>query len=99
MNTNKAAKTILIYGDSFTFAKIPGGLRYDCETRFTGVLQKELGKDYEVIEEGLRGRTVSGENSFFPYRNGLEQFGPIIGSHLPLDLLVLFLGTNDLNSG
>lgn len=99
MVTNKNAKRILIFGDSYTFGKIPGGTRYDSETRFSGVLQKELGDNFDVIEEGLRGRTVDGENRAFQYRNGFPQFGPILGSHFPLDLIVFFLGTNDLNSG
>lgn len=99
MNTNKSAKRILIYGDSYTFGKIPGGSRYDCETRFTGILQKDLGDGFEVIEEGLRGRMMEGENKYFPYRNGFEQFGPILGSHLPVDLVVFMLGTNDSNNG
>ncbi len=100
MNTNIAAKRILIYGDSFVFGVIPGGggARYDAATRYTGVAQKILGNDYEIIEEGLRGRTVSGDNGFFPHRDGLSQFDGIIGSHFPLDLVIIGLGTNDLNS-
>lgn len=98
MNTNVAAKNILIYGDSYVFGKIPGGLRFDSATRFTGVMQQYLGSEYNVIEEGLRGRTISGENGFFPHRDGLKQFDGIIGSHLPLDLVMIFLGTNDANS-
>lgn len=98
MNTNIAAKQIMVYGDSYVFGKIPGGLRYDAATRFTGVMQSYLGDGYEIIEEGLRGRTLSGENGFFPRRNGLSQFDGIIGSHLPLDLVFIFLGTNDCNS-
>lgn len=98
MNTNIAAKRILIYGDSYVFGKIPGGLRFDSATRFTGVTQSYLGSDYEIIEEGLRGRTICGENGFFPHRDGLKQFDGIIGSHLPLDLVIIFLGTNDSNS-
>lgn len=98
MNTNIAAKQILIYGDSYVFGKIPGGARFDASTRFTGVMQNYLGDGYEIIEEGLRGRCLSGENGFFPHRNGLTQFDGIFGSHLPLDLVILFLGTNDTNS-
>lgn len=98
MNTNVSAKRILIYGDSYTFGKIPGDLRFDSATRFTGVTQSYLGSEYEIIEEGLRGRTISGENGFFPHRDGLKQFDGIIGSHLPLDLVIIFLGTNDANS-
>lgn len=100
MNTNISAKQILIYGDSFVFGVIPGGngARYDASTRYTGVAQNYLGSDYEIIEEGLRGRTVSGENGFFPHRDGLVQFDGIFGSHLPLDLIIIGLGTNDTNS-
>lgn len=78
MNTNIAAKQIMVYGDSYVFGKIPGGLRYDAATRFTGVMQSYLGDGYEIIEEGLRGRTLSGENGFFPRRDGLSQFDGII---------------------
>lgn len=100
MNTNISAQRILVYGDSFVFGIIPGGggTRYDASTRYTGVAQNYLGSDYDIIEEGLRGRTISGENGFFPHRNGLLQFDGIFGSHLPLDLVVIGLGTNDTNS-
>ncbi len=101
MITNKDAKRVLLFGDSLVFGKIPvpAGSRYDSETRLTGIIQKELGDKAEIIEEGLRGRVIEGENAFFPYRNGSEQFGPIFGSHYPIDLLILFMGTNDTNSG
>ncbi len=99
MNTRPTAKNILIFGDSYTFGKIPGGLRHPADVRFTGVMQTILGVEYNIIEEGLRGRMLEGENPYFPYRNGAEQFGAILGSHLPLDLIVLFLGTNDANNG
>ena len=53
---------------------------------------------YCVVTEGLRGRTMFGENGWFPERDGLGQFGPIFASHLPLDVVGIMLGTNDLNS-
>ena len=91
-------KTILIYGDSYTHGKVPGApKRYSREENFVGVLEKELGDGFRIIDEGLRARTLSGENIFFPERDGLAQFGPILGSHLPLDLICIFLGTNDCN--
>lgn len=99
MLPNKTLKRVLIYGDSYTYGKIPNGARYDAETRFTGIAQKLLLDTVEIIEEGLRGRTIAGENSFFPHRDGLKQFDGIIGSHLPLDLVIFFLGANDTNSG
>ncbi len=91
-------KSVLIYGDSLVYGKLPNvPTRYAREKRFIGVAEKELGNEYRIIDEGLRARLLSGENGFFPERNGLDQFGPIFASHLPLDLVCLFLGTNDCN--
>lgn len=99
MNTNPDAKRILIYGDSITWGRVAcESERFDVSTRYTGVVQKELGDSYEIIEEGLRGRTAKGENGFFPNKNGFDQFPVILASHLPLDMLIIFLGTNDTNN-
>lgn len=52
-------KTILCYGDSNTYGLRPdSNQRYPREIRWTGLLQKSLGEDYYVIEEGLSGRTT-----------------------------------------
>jgi lysophospholipase L1-like esterase len=92
-------KTILFYGDSLTFGKIPGKPeRFPREANFIGILEKELGAGYRVIDEGLRARMLAGENGFFPERDGLKQFGPIFGSHVPLDIVCIMLGTNDCNA-
>ena len=51
--------TILCYGDSNTYGYNPvNGLRYPKDVRWTGVLQKLLGEQYAVIEEGCNGRTT-----------------------------------------
>ena len=100
MKTNTDAKRVLLYGDSLVYGKKPVVFeRFDNNIRFSGVAQDILGDQYEVLEEGLRARMLQGENKFFPERDGLKQFGPIIGSHLAIDLLVLSLGSNDCNSG
>jgi lysophospholipase L1-like esterase len=99
MNVNASAKRVLLYGDSLTWARDPRGhrvKRFDVQTRWPGRLQVLLGDGYELIEEGLRGRTLKGANPYAPYLDGLAQFGPIFASHLPLDLVVLFLGSNDV---
>jgi lysophospholipase L1-like esterase len=99
MLTDPSVKRILLYGDSFVYGKASGAnQRLDSKTRFSGQLQDLLGLGYEVIEEGLRARTLAGEHGFFPDRNGLAQFSPIIGSHLPVDLVIVMLGTNDCNA-
>jgi lysophospholipase L1-like esterase len=97
MNTHLSVKRILCYGDSLTFGKIPGPTkRYSSHERWTGLLQNLLGAQYEIIEEGLRGRTTDLNDPNSIGRNGLEYFQSSILSHLPLDLVIILLGTNDL---
>jgi len=98
VNTHPFAKRVLIYGDSFTYWRMTWQWRYASNKRFTWSMQDILWLDYEIIEEGLRGRTVAWENSFFPHRDWLDQFDWILGSHLPVDVLIFFLWTNDCNA-
>ena len=89
---------ILCYGDSNTWGYIPGtGGRYAREVRWTGVLQNRLGPGFHVIEEGLNGRTTVWDDPVEGvHRNGRTYLLPCLESHMPLDLVVLFLGVNDL---
>jgi lysophospholipase L1-like esterase len=91
-------KAVLCYGDSNTWGFVPGseGERFPLEVRWPGVLQAELGADYRVIDEGLNGRTTVLDNPLESYKNGREYLVPCLQSHQPLDLVVIFLGTNDL---
>lgn len=87
---------ILCFGDSNTFGYIPGGAgRFDRRTRWTGRLQKILGKGYRIIEEGLNGRTTVFEDVTCPGRCGLDVIGTAVELYSPLDLLIIMLGTND----
>ncbi len=90
-------KTILCYGDSNTWGYIPGtGKRYGRLERWTGILQRALGKEYQVIEEGLNARTTVLDDPTRPFKNGKDYLIPCLDSSAPLDLVVLMLGTNDL---
>jgi len=97
MNTNPEAIRILCYGDSNTWGASPReDVRYPVNIRWTGVLQKKLGNGYEVIEEGLNGRTTILDDPQRDGRNGKTYLYPCLKSHCPLDLIILMLGTNDL---
>ena len=101
MNTNPAAIKVLCYGDSNTNGTKPDRSgRFAADERWTGLLQKQLGDNYYVIEEGLGGRTTDLEhyNPDKPSRNGLVYFKACIDSHMPLDIIVIMLGTNDLKT-
>jgi lysophospholipase L1-like esterase len=92
-------KTIMCFGDSNTWGASPsGGVRYDRQTRWPGALQQELGDDWYVIEEGLPGRNTVWDDPVEGGKNGLKQLVPLIHSHMPLDLLIIMLGTNDLKN-
>ncbi len=101
-------KNILCYGDSNTFGFIPQWKaspylyhRYAKNERWTGILASELGDFYNVIEEGLGGRTteyILSKPPFNRYTNGLNHIVPILMTHTPLDLVIIMLGTNDLQS-
>ncbi|WP_216624798.1 GDSL-type esterase/lipase family protein [Paenibacillus foliorum] len=89
-------KTIVCFGDSNTWGyDAETDLRFDEETRWTGLLASHLGSQYSVIEEGLSGRTSVCEDPLFEGLSGLSYLYPCLMSHSPLDLIVIMLGTND----
>lgn len=88
---------ILCYGDSNTHGFDPAsGRRFPRGVRWPGVVKRELGDEFEVVEEGLNGRTTVWEDPFTEGRNGRTYLMPCLMSHRPVDLVVLMLGTNDL---
>lgn len=93
-------KRILCYGDSNTWGTDGDkGIRFDSNTRYTKVLEKLLGSDWEVVEEGMPGRTTVYDTDVDEYVNGRKYLYPCLESHAPLDVVTIMLGTNDLNNG
>ncbi|MEG1890929.1 MAG: GDSL-type esterase/lipase family protein [Clostridia bacterium] len=97
------SRSILCYGDSNVWGSVSEwketsipSQRYDENTRWTCLLQKQLGADYHVIEEGLCGRTTIYDAPGIEYKNGSPYFLPCLLSHRPLDLVIIMLGSNDL---
>ena len=92
-------KTILCYRDENTYVlKSDLQTRDPREVRWTGILQKMLGEEYYVIEEGLGGRTTVWDDPVEDYKNGKKYLLPCLDSHKPLDLVIIMLGTNDLKT-
>jgi len=102
-------KRILCFGDSNTFGWI-GSLagptrRFPSDVRWTGRLSSLLGLGYEIIEEGLGGRTLRdhftvGSGVSVPGAGlcGKDYLPACLLSHLPLDAVVIMLGSNDMKS-
>jgi lysophospholipase L1-like esterase len=88
---------IVVFGDSNTWGYDPAtGGRFPRPQRWPSVLQRELGPDFEVIAEGLNGRTTVHDDPIEPYRCGADALAPCLMSHAPVDLVILSLGCNDL---
>ena len=89
-------KRILCIGDSNTWGYIPGsGERYEKNVRWTGKLAQTLGENYEVIEEGMNGRTTAFTDKIEPGTAALDYLYPCLISQFPLDYIIVMLGTND----
>ena len=89
-------KKVLCFGDSNTYGFIPqSGLRYDKNTRWTGILQSLCRNELEVIEAGCNNRTA-----FIDNPAGIEQTGyKILPKYLKteyFDIIILAIGVNDL---
>lgn len=101
-NVSPHVRTVLCYGDSNTWGCVPltdsdePPRRYPPHERWPGVLRRELGPGYWVVEEGLNGRTTVWDDGLEPHRNGMELLMPALLSHWPIDVVVIMLGTNDL---
>ena len=93
---------IICFGDSNThgycaepFDCADRGTRFNEDERWTCLLQKHLGPEFLVIEEGLGGRTTVFEDPLTEGLCGLDVIFPTLMSHEPVDLLIVMLGTND----
>jgi lysophospholipase L1-like esterase len=91
-------KTVLCFGDSNTWGHRPDGSgRYAREERWPGVMAAILGEGFDVVAEGLGGRTTVFDDPIDgAHLNGLTYLTPCLASHKPIDLVIIMLGTNDL---
>ncbi|MBV8900697.1 MAG: SGNH/GDSL hydrolase family protein [Verrucomicrobia bacterium] len=103
-------RRILVFGDSNSWGWMPRPdmeptTRYDVATRWPGVLSAKLGDRFEIVEEALSGRTTDLDDPEIDLPadalrgatlNGARVLPALLASHLPLDLVIIMLGTNDL---
>ena len=104
-------KRIMVFGDSNTFGYVEDAQavvgRLPLDTAWPGRMAALLGSDYEVVVEGLSGRTTridSPERSgtgVIPGAgmNGAAYLPAALSSHMPLDMVVIMLGTKRFPQG
>ncbi len=90
------ARRILFYGDSNTWGYITGGERYPSSVRFPTLATSSL-PGTTAVEAGLNGRNAAFSHPLCtPDLLGGATFASVFTDALPVDILCLMLGTNDL---
>lgn len=100
-DTDAEPATVLIFGDSNTFGYMPvafetHGYRYPYKVRWTTKVAESLGSDYNVVVDGLMGRTIDKAHAFYgDYERGTYALPSVFIGNYPIDIMVIMLGTND----
>ncbi|MEO8757959.1 MAG: SGNH/GDSL hydrolase family protein [Devosia sp.] len=95
-------RTVLCFGDSNTYGAVPtlarsGRHRFAPDRRWPGVLRRQLGNGWDIVEEGQPSRTTVRDDPIEgKHKSGLRALPICLESHMPLDLVIVMLGTNDL---
>ena len=91
-------KTVLAFGDSLTFGHdAERSARHAYEDRWPSVLEAGLAGRARVIVDGLNGRTTMfDDHATSADRNGARILPTLLMAHMPLDAVVIMLGSNDL---
>lgn len=109
-SAGETIKRIMVYGDSNSFGWLTNANgtvgRFPLDVAWPGVMGKTLGQGHEVVVEALGGRTTNLYGPDFTGSgnvggagmNGAVYLPPALSSHMPLDLVIIMLGTNDLRS-
>lgn len=92
-------RTIICFGDSNTWG-YDGSTqgRFCHDERWTGFLSNILGDNYYIAEAAKRGRTINSKDSSIGYSRGMDDIIPILKVYRPFSMLIIMLGTNDLNN-
>jgi lysophospholipase L1-like esterase len=104
INKESAMPVVLTFGDSNTHGTPPivdlaKYDRFDAATRWPRRMIAALGAEWELVEEGLPGRTAQFDDPVMgPHMNGQAGLKMALESHGPIDVLVLMLGTNDVKA-
>ena len=95
-------RSLLCFGDSNTHGTPPmenmsSPGRFERGVRWPSIMQAKLDPDWTVIEEGHPGRTTVHDDPIGGiHKNGTRILPALLETHRPLNLIIMMLGTNDL---
>ncbi len=92
-------KKILIYGDSNVWGdNFITGMRIPDNKQWVNILRNKLKKKYTILQEGLPGRLAGDNETIKTYKNGKSNFISTFRTTAPIDMIIIALGTNDLQT-
>lgn len=90
-------KKVLVYGDSNVWGdNFLTGERIPDDKQWVKILQNKLKNEYIFFQEGLPGRIAGSEEQEKKYKNGKDNFISTFRTVAPVDIVIIALGTNDL---
>jgi lysophospholipase L1-like esterase len=99
------ARTLMCFGDSNTHGSPPlvrlgePYRRFGPDVRWPRLAQAALGPGWDLVEEGLPGRTAQYDDAVMgAHMNGQPGLKIALQSHGPIDALTIMLGTNDVKA-
>ena len=99
-----ASKRVLVFGDSITWGWVPTDKgvpteRFPNADQWPTVMKEKFGPDYDIEVDALSGRTTDVDDPSAPMPgaalNGAAYLPAALAAHMPVDLVVIMLGTND----
>ena len=97
-NSHPKLRRIFVYGDSNVWGDNFAGARVRYVDRWVNRLARTLRGKARVIADGVPGRVAGDFRTDKPHKNGLATFGAALQNANHPDLIIIALGTNDLQA-
>lgn len=90
-------KKVLVYGDSNVWGdNFITGIRLQDEKQWLNIVQKNKSDKFKMLQEGLPGRIAGNYELDKKYKNGKDTYLSTFKTCAPVDMIIIALGTNDL---
>lgn len=89
-------KRVFVYGDSNVWGDNVNGPRVVYHLRWVNRLKRAFAGKYHIVSDGVCGRIAGDYRTDKPHRNGKSSFLNALQKASPVDILIVALGTNDL---
>lgn len=90
-------KKVLVYGDSNVWGdNFITSIRLDDEKQWINIVQKKFNNKFKMLQEGLPGRIAGDYEIDKKFKNGKDAYLSTFRTCAPVDIIIIALGTNDL---